>query len=187
MGDGKKPSAAELRRQKLLNKIQNTKSPLSGKELGKELGVSRQIVVQDIAILRSKGHDILSTAKGYVAKIQSEGCSRVIKVCHTEEQTGDELRTIVDYGGTVVDVIVNHRNYGIVKAPLNIKSRRDIEKFFENLKDSKSVLLSSVTSGYHFHTVLGESEDILDEIEQALKEKGYLAPVLDYETLTVEK
>ena len=105
-----------------------------------------------------------------------------MKVCHTDDQAEEELSTIVDLGGVVLDVMVNHRTYGKVTAPLNIKSRRDVRKFVEDLKESKSSLLSNTTSGYHFHTIEAESEDILDEIEEALKEKHFLVDFLDYET-----
>ena len=88
---------------------------------------------------------------------------------------------MVDYGGEVVDVMVNHRTYGKVTAPLHVKSRRDVQNFLDDLKSSKSSLLLNITSGYHFHTVRAESEEILDEIEQALKDKGYLVERLAYE------
>lgn len=131
-----------------------------------------------------KGHSIVSTPRGYVYEkaAGSQNCQRIVKVCHTDDQAEEELSTIVDFGGIVLDVMVNHRTYGKVTAPLNIKSRRDIRKFVEDLKQSKSSLLSNTTSGYHFHTIEAESEDILDEIEEALKEKHFLVDFLDYET-----
>lgn len=168
------------RRQNMLAMLQNTDTAISGKKLGETFGVSRQIIVQDIALLRREGHMIASTPRGYL--IQGNGkCTRVLKVCHTEAQVEDELQTIIDLGGTVVNVMVNHRTYGKVCAPLNLKCRRDIQRFVEDLKTSKSSLLSNVTSGYHFHTIEAENTDILDEIEQALKDKNYLVDLLDYE------
>ena len=168
------------RRKNMLLMLQNTDTALSGKKLGEAFGVSRQVIVQDIALLRSEGHPVVSTPRGYL--IQTEGrCTRVIKVCHTDAQVEDELQTIIDLGGTVINVMVNHRTYGKVCAPLNIKCRRDIKLFLDDLKTSKSTLLSNVTSGYHFHTIEAETKDILDEIEQALKEKEYLVDLLDYE------
>ena len=88
---------------------------------------------------------------------------------------------IVDLGGAVADVMVNHRAYGKMKAPLNIKSRRDIQVFMENIRSGKSSPLLNITSGYHFHNISAESEEVLDEIERALKEKGYLAEFMPYE------
>lgn len=172
------------RRKLILNIINNSTTPISGSTLGKETGVSRQIVVQDIALLRTQGYPILSTSKGYLLSNDNVAShTRTIKVCHNNDQVEDELTTIIDLGGSVIDVIVNHRTYGKVSAPLNIKSRRDITNFINNLDSSKSSLLSNITSGYHFHTVSADSEEILNEIENALKEKGFLADVLDYENV----
>lgn len=173
------------RRNQIIEIIKNSKNPISGTKLGNEVGVSRQIVVQDIALIRTMGYDIVSTARGYLYNEVDEKneCQRVIKVCHSDSEVEDELTTIVDVGGNVIDVMVNHRTYGKVTAPLNIKSRRDVKNFVEDLKSSKSSLLSNVTSGYHFHTISAETEDILDEIEKLLKQKGYLAEVLEYEKL----
>ena len=93
----------------------------------------------------------------------------------------EELNTIVDLGGAVQDVMVNHRTYGKVSAELQIRSRRDVQNFLEQIRSGKSTPLLRITSGYHFHTVNAESEEILDEIEEALREKGFLADVLPYE------
>ncbi len=168
------------RRQNMLMLLQRADTAISGKKLGDTFGVSRQIVVQDIALLRTQGYRIASTPRGYLMQLD-RGCTRVLKVCHSDEQVEDELQTIVDLGGTVINVMVNHRTYGKVCAPLNLKCRRDIQRFVEDLKTSKSSLLSNVTSGYHFHTIEAENTDILDEIEQALKDKNYLVDLLDYE------
>lgn len=111
----------------------------------------------------------------------SKGCTRLFKVCHTNEQVEDELTTIVDLGGTVVNVMVNHRIYGKLDAQLNIKNRRDVAKFLDDINTGKSTPLLNVTSGYHFHLVSAETEDVLDEIEEALRGKNYLTELLPYE------
>ena len=165
--------SGDERREKLLALLLRSDEPLSGGKIGDIYHVSRQVVVQDIALLRSKGHSIVSTPRGYMYEKDAgnQNCRRIVKVCHTDDQAEEELSTIVDFGGIVLDVMVNHRTY-----------RRDIRKFVEDLKQSKSSLLSNTTSGYHFHTIEAESEDILDEIEEALKEKHFLVDFLDYET-----
>ena len=84
-------------------------------------------------------------------------------------------------GGCILDVMVNHRIYGKMSAPLNIKNRRDVQRFMDNLRSGKSTPLLNVTSGYHFHHIAAEQEDILNEIEAALKEKNFLAELLPYE------
>lgn len=168
------------RRKMLLSMIRETDVPVSGTALGKKTGVSRQVVVQDIALLRTEGYPIISTARGYIIDEPKEVC-RLFKVYHTNEQVEDELTTIVDLGGSVVNVMVNHRVYGKLDAPLNIKNRRDVAKFVNDLETGKSTPLLNVTSGYHFHKISAETEEILDEIEAALREKNYLAELLPYE------
>ena len=168
------------RRKKILSMMKQSSKPLSGGALGSATGVSRQVVVQDIALLRTEGHAIVATARGYVLD-EPKLVTRVFKTFHSNEQTEEELMTIVDLGGCVLDVMVNHRVYGKVSAPLNIKNRRDVQVFMNHLKTGKSTPLLNVTSGYHFHKVSAESEEILDEIEAALKEKDFLTELLPYE------
>lgn len=174
------------RRKKILEMLGQSSTPLSGGALGRAVGVSRQVVVQDIALLRTEGHPVLATARGYVLEVPHQ-TERLFKMCHTTEQTREELNTIVDLGGEVLDVMVNHRIYGKVSAPLNIRSRRDVEAFVENIRTGRSTPLLNVTSGYHFHHVAADQEEILDEIEAALREKGFLADFLSYEQEEVEK
>lgn len=154
--------------------------PMSGGALGRETGVSRQVIVQDIALLRTEGYPIVATARGYMLNAPKQAV-RLFKVCHTNDQTEEELMTIVDLGGCVLDVIVNHRVYGKMTAPLSIKSRRDVQGFLNNIKSGKSALLMNVTSGYHFHHISAEREEILDEIEEALKQKKFMAEIRPYE------
>ncbi len=172
------------RRKKILDLLRRSETPLSGGALGTATGVSRQVVVQDIALLRTEGHEITATARGYVLSVPT-GHTRQFKVCHTNDQTADELNTIVDLGGCVVDVMINHRVYGKMTAPLGIKSRRDVQAFMHNIETGKSTPLMNITSGYHFHTISADQEEILDEIEAALRQKNYLAPRLPYEEESV--
>lgn len=169
------------RRAMILELMRDADGTLSGTELGTKTGVSRQIVVQDIALLRTEGYPIISTARGYYLA-KPKHSTRLFKVFHTNEQVEDELTTIVDLGGCVIDVMVNHKVYGKVCAPLNIKNRRDVQTFVKNLQTGKSTPLLNLTSGYHFHHVTADSEEILDDIEAALRQKNYIAAFLPYET-----
>ena len=56
----------EERRKQLLNILSSSNNPISGGTLAKELNVSRQIIVQDISLLRANGATIFSTNKGYL-------------------------------------------------------------------------------------------------------------------------
>ena len=168
------------RRETILKLLNTSRKPLSGSALGKSTGVSRQVVVQDIALLRTEGHEILATPKGYMMEKKAR-CVRLFKMCHTEEETEQELCAIVDLGGSVLDVIVNHRAYGKITAPISICSRRDVNTFIGEIKSGKSSLLMNVTSGDLFHHVGAASEEILDEIQEKLQDLGFLAEVLPYE------
>ncbi len=175
-----KELTGEQRRKKILELLQHTKTPLSGTQIGKETEVSRQVVVQDIALLRESGVNIIATARGYTLEHNTDR-TRLLKVHHTNEQIEEELNAIVDLGGCVIDVIINHRTYGKMTGILNIKSRRDVHNFLEDIKSGKSSPLLNITSGYHFHHISAENQEILDEIENSLKEKGFLADILPYE------
>lgn len=170
------------RRKMILNLMKESTTPLSGGALGAATGVSRQVVVQDIALLRSEGHSILATARGYLLDSPKDAkISRLFKVFHDEARTKEELKLIVDLGGCVEDVMVNHKVYGKVSAPLHIKNRRDVQAFLKNLEMGKSSPLLKVTSGYHFHRVSADEAEILDEIEDALRQNDFLTEVFDYE------
>ncbi len=161
------------RRSAIVEQIRNSAVPISGKALAAAFNVSRQVIVQDIALIRAAGHDIISTNRGYIIN-GPHSARRVFKVRHTDEQLEEELNAIVDLGGKVCDVMVNHRVYGHIEAELNITSRRRVAEFIEDIKSGKSSPLKNITSGYHYHTVEADSEDTLDLIGTALEEKGFL-------------
>lgn len=161
------------RREEILNLIKTSQEPLSGSALSKAVGVSRQVIVQDIALLKAAGADILSTNRGYILSAP-ERVSRVFKVVHTDEEIGDELNIIVDLGGTAEDVFVWHRIYGKIEAKLAIETRRNVAEYLESLKTGRSSPLKNVTSEYHYHTVTARDERTLDLIEDALDEMGFL-------------
>lgn len=170
------------RRKQIIQLLSKSDVPLSGKKLAEILGVSRQVIVQDMALLRAEGNGILSTIAGYVLEqTTTDEVSRVFKVHHTDQQVEEELTLILDFGGHVTDVFVSHKTYGTLSAKMNIRSRCDIENFMNDLATSKSSLLMNVTSGYHYHTVSAPSEMVLDLIQEKLAEKGFLAPLQDYE------
>lgn len=162
------------RRKSIVNLLLASKTPVSGAELSEQFSVSRQIIVQDITVLKGLGYEILSTHNGYVIH-KSPLVERVFKLKHTTEQTEDELNSIVDLGGTVVDVFVWHKVYGKISATLNIFSRLQVKQFLEGVRTGKSTELMNITGGYHYHTVRGDSEEILNKIESYLRENNYLA------------
>lgn len=152
--------------------------PVSGTELAKRAGVSRQVIVQDIALLRAENKEIMSTNKGYLMhKADTEGGRahiRVLRVNHATKDTLDELQTIVDYGGRVLNVFIEHALYGQICVDLIINNRLDALEFVDQMKGTTDQPLKILTGGGHYHTVTADSEKNLDLIENELKKKGYL-------------
>jgi len=177
---------AETRRKEIITRLTGLTSPLSASKLAESLNVSRQVIVQDIALLRASGYKIQSFARGYLLESE-KAFARVLKTIHSDDEAEDELNTIIDFGGLVKDVFVFHKAYGRVSAPMNIKTRNDIKRYVSDIKSGKSSLLKNVTSGFHYHTVVADSEKILKDIENTLWEKGYLATLKEFEPEEIEK
>jgi transcriptional regulator of NAD metabolism len=163
------------RRELLVKLLNETTEAISGSELARLLGVSRQVIVQDIALLRATDINIFSTTKGYLIYHSEElRVKRIFKMKHSTEQIEDELCTFVDNGGKILDVFVTHEIYGAIATPLIIRNRQDVYDFVSKVKEKKIVPLKELTDGVHQHTVEADSEETLDRIEKALRAKGYL-------------
>lgn len=176
------------RRNQIIKILEQSAYPVSGTELAKTLRVSRQVIVQDIALLRAENHLILSTNKGYLmyrAPQEKARAQRVVCVRHTKDQIRDELCTIIDNGGRVCKVMVEHDIYGQISADLLIFTRRDIEEFVDKVEQSDTRPLNCLTDGVHYHVLEADNERILDEIEEELERKRYLLRVTD--TLGMKK
>ena len=165
----------------LMNRLKQEKRPLSGTELAKEFGVSRQVIVQDLAVIRASRPNIISTNRGYILQQQETGCLREFKVRHTPEQAEQELNLIVDHGGRVKNISISHRVYGRITAEMDIRSRQDVQEFLQALAGGASTVLSTATDGYHYHLVEAATPDRLDLIGQALQDAGFLAPLQPWE------
>lgn len=168
------------RRAGILEILRQAAAPAPAKELAARFGVSRQVIVQDMAVIRASTAGILSTYQGYVLQ-QSPGVSREFKVRHDEADTERELNLIVDCGGRVRNVSISHRIYGRITAELDIDSRQDVREFLEALRSGSSGLLGSATSGYHYHLVETAGSDRLEKIGRELERAGFLAPLSPWE------
>ncbi len=164
--------SGEERRREIIRYISESGKPVSGGTLAEHFQVSRQVIVQDIALIRAEGQEILATNRGYLCG----GCraSRVYYVLHDGSRIEEELNLIVDNGGCVQDVFVKHKVYGELRAELGVDSRKKVKAFLRDMESGKSAPLNIITSGYHYHTVTGESEEVLDEIGKELRERGFL-------------
>lgn len=165
----------EERRSAILNKLKYADSPLKGGDLSKEFNVSRQVIVQDIALLRAEGNDIIATPQGYVLMSPtSHFIKRVIAVKHSEDDIEEELKTIVSLGGRILDVTIEHKIYGEITGKLMLKSIYDVEMFIKKLKDENVKPLSKLTEGVHIHTIEADNETDMERILNVLRAKGFI-------------
>ena len=166
----------EERRTLILQWLKETKRPMTGTELANKTNVSRQVIVQDISLLKAKNEPIIATSQGYLylSPSSTNMYTRVIACCHTPEQAKDELYTIVDYGVTVKDVKIEHPVYGDLTASIMVSNRLEVDEFIRKINETKSAYLSQLTDGVHLHTLEADSIEKLDEACDALKQAQFL-------------
>ncbi|MDI9414282.1 MAG: transcription repressor NadR [Bacillota bacterium] len=171
--------SAEKRRTEIIRLLHEAETPLTGSALSLSLNVTRQVIVGDVAVLRARGEQIIATPRGYLLhEAQSTGAYRkTIAVRHggDNEALASELNLIVDLGGTVVDVIVEHPLYGELTANLQIRSRYDVQQFIEKLGELQAEPLLVLTDGYHLHTIEAPNSEVMGAIKDELRSKGFLA------------
>lgn len=175
-GDLMKKMLGEKRREELLTLLKNSSSPIKGTELAKHTNVSRQVIVNDMNLLKARNEPIIATSQGYLY-IQQDHTSTYEKkvVClHTAEQTEDEMMTIVDCGVTLKNVIVEHPVYGEITASMMVSNRLEVKQFIERVQQTNANFLSALTNGTHLHVISAPTKQQLDQAVQLLREKGYL-------------
>jgi uncharacterized protein len=155
--------------------MQAHRAPIRGGELARHFHVSRQCLVQDIAILRASGKEIVATPRGYLLPSVSRHAHREILACrHVPERTEEELQTLVDHGVKILDVIVEHPIYGELRGALMIESRADLQDFLAHVRASHASLLSSLTRGVHLHTVEASRPEMISRAKARLRARGFL-------------
>jgi len=170
----------EERRKQLIKILEDSSKPISGTELARQFDVSRQVIVQDIALLRAINKNILATNKGYVLfreKDQKNKVQRTVCVSHADQDILDEFECILDFGAGILDCTVEHEIYGQISVELVIQSMEDAKKFVCQLEKCESKSLNILTGGIHYHTIEAASVRILDAVERALDEAGYLVRI----------
>ncbi len=164
---------AQQRREEIQKQLERAQGPLSASALAAQMGVSRQIVVGDIALLRAAGAQIIATPRGY--QKGGTGVKTLVACCHDGgEGLRRELYTVVDNGGVVEDVIVENPLYGEITGKLHITSRYDVDVFLEKAARQPDSLLSSMTGGVHLHTLICPDEDTGARIRERLAQQGLL-------------
>lgn len=155
--------------------MQAQAGPVRGGALAHRFRVSRQCVVQDIAILRAGGYEVMATPSGYRVPGPAVKAHRAVLACnHSPERTQEELQILVDNGVKVVDVIVEHAVYGELRGSLSLESRADVEEFLQQVRASKAGLLSSLTGGVHLHTVEASRAEKITRAKAELRRRGFL-------------
>ncbi|MDD3840799.1 MAG: transcription repressor NadR [Clostridia bacterium] len=167
---------SKQRREGIIETLSNSSLPIAGNQLAEKFNVSRQVIVQDIAILRAKGYEIIATPQGYLifSENSPQSFSRIIASNHDRSGIEDELTTVVSYGGKVVNVIIEHEVYGELSGMIMVSSLVEVKKFVNDIKTKDAKPLSALTDGVHLHKIEADSPKTLDSIEAALKQKGYL-------------
>ncbi len=168
---------AQTRRKRILELVGAAKAPATGSWLCEKLGVTRQVVVQDVALLRAGGVPIIATPAGYMM-LDTAARGRALKVftCRHEtlEEAERELMIIVENRGRVRDVIIEHPIYGEISGSLMLSTPRSVKNLIERLRCKDSQMLSSITDGVHMHTVEADDEETLAVIEDGLRRAGIL-------------
>ena len=167
--------AADGRRRRIVAWMRSHRAPIRGGELARRFRVSRQCLVQDVAILRASGEEIEATPRGYRLPVAQESAHRAILACrHAPERTEEELHILVDHGVKVLDVIVEHPLYGELRGSLMIESRADVQDFLKHVRASHASLLSSLTGGVHLHTVEASRPELVARAKAKLRSRGIL-------------
>ena len=166
---------AEERREGVWKALARSSQPVSASALAKEFGVSRQIIVGDVALLRAAGAAIDATPRGYVILRDSmTGVVKQIACRHSAEEMEAELNVIVDQGCTVIDVIVEHPIYGQLTGPLHLSNRYDVSRFIARSAEEDALPLSNLTEGIHLHTLSCPDEAAFQRVKNVLRELGVL-------------
>lgn len=165
--------SGEQRREKILSVLKKSNTPINATALADMVGVTRQVVVSDIALLRASGVPVRAEHRGYVLDIE-QGIFKSIVCRHGKEDVRDEFYAVVDNGGAVVDVQVEHPIYGQISASINISSRYDADSFIKATNEVGASQLSELTDGVHIHTLRLPSTDAFERICSRLRELGIL-------------
>lgn len=167
----------DKRHQLLVSTLKKAKAPISGSKLGELTNVSRQVIVNDITLLKAKGEPIMATNRGYVYMHPQTGpqkCEKIIVCNHTSDQTEQELTLLVDHGVTVKDVKIEHPVYGDLTASVMVSNRSEVKEFMENIQQTKATFLLELTEGIHLHTIIADNEQQITNAEEALRKAGIL-------------
>lgn len=162
---------ASERRQQIARLLSASQAPISATTLSQELGVSRQIIVGDIALLRAAGQEITATARGYVIPAQN-GLLRRIACIHSAEETRDELDAMVDAAVPWWTSSWSTRSTGSLPLPCTCPAVWTWDQFMKRMDGAAP--LSQLTGGVHLHTLSCPDETAYEHLLQLLRQRGFL-------------
>ena len=166
------------RRKEIARLLEESSEPLKGAELASRFEVSRQVIVQDLALLRAEGMAVMATPRGYLAMQPGHEPSllKTVATRHTDYASmEEELLIFVEEGARILNVIVEHPLYGEITGSLMLGTKKDVEHFMEKIRGSGGEPLSSLTAGVHLHRLEVPGENSWRRIYARLEEKHYLA------------
>lgn len=166
---------SQKRKNTIIEHLSRSEKPISASAFAEMLGVTRQVIVGDIALLRASGSCIIATPRGYL--LESKPNDHYIIACkHDDARLEEELYTIVDCGCGLLDVIVEHPLYGQITCNLHIFSRHDVDVFLNKMQETQSQPLSRITNDVHLHTLQCPDLEHYRQVERTLLEKGFIIP-----------
>lgn len=163
-----------IRRKEIISHIAKISRPIKGVELANIFGVTRQVIVKDIAIIRAAGVNIIATPEGYMITKEESKYKKVLALFHKEEEMVSELEIVIKFGGIIEDVIIEHPIYGEIKANLMIRNLNDLDNFIDLYRKNKAKPLSALTEGIHLHTISTDNEQDMQLIIENLEKAGYI-------------
>jgi len=162
------------RHKQIIKLLKESEGPISGHQIAERLNVSRQIIVRDVADLRTDGLTIRSTSRGYILD-EKTGIRKIIAVHHSADDIREELSTIIHNAGKIIDVMVEHPVYGELKGEIAVSNEKELAKFLALIQGSRARALLSVSEGgVHLHTIEVENEEQYQKILEELRTKGFL-------------
>lgn len=166
---------AEQRREQIEKILMKNTEPITATTLSKQFSVSRQVIVGDVALMRAAGLNVTATPRGYILNVESDKDNIFTIACmHGNDNMQEELYTIVDNGGNIIDVTVEHPVYGEISGELYISTRYEADLFLEKIKKNEAQPLMNLTDGIHLHTINCSDKNSYERIIEALKKKNIL-------------
>lgn len=153
----------------VLHRLATAGGPIKGSTLAAECQVSRQIIVGDIATLRGLGKKVVATSHGYQMVIPEKPAFKEILQCHHGvEKLQEELYAIVDLGGAVLNVSVEHQCYGYLKMDMSVRTREDADHFVSYVKSGRASFMTDLKDGIHRYLIEAKSKKTMFQIREKL-------------------